>query len=79
MNSTETNLILYRLDELKGKVEHLSSRQEQEGRETRKEITSLRVAVASLKVKAGVWGAVAGLIPAAVVAVYFVARAMVQQ
>jgi hypothetical protein len=74
MNNEE--LILYRLDELKAKLERLSSRQEQEGRETRKEITGLREGAAGLRVKAGVWGAIAGMIPAGIVAVYLIAQAI---
>ena len=56
--------ILARLDDLKDRVGRLDERQQQEGRDTRQEITSLRVVVAGLKVKAGVWGAVAGFLPA---------------
>ncbi len=70
--------ILARLDELKERVGRLDERQERDGRETRKQLVDLRVAVASLKVKAGVWGAIAGLIPAAVVAIYVITKAMVR-
>lgn len=70
MNGEEA--ILARLNDLSGRVERMDGRQQDESVETRQALTTLgetltdlRVAVAGLKVKAGVWGAIAGVIPAA--------------
>jgi hypothetical protein len=38
------------------------------------ELKSIRVELAMLKVKSGVWGAMAGLIPAGITFLYFVSR-----
>ena len=85
MNSEQA--ILARLDDLNGRMdrndEHVNARmdrlevrQEKEGRDTRKQVTDVLVAVAGLRVKAGIWGAVAGLIPSAILAMYFLMRVM---
>ncbi len=70
MNNEEA--ILARLQDLKDRVGRLDTRQE----DTQKTVVSILVAVAGLKVKAGVWGAIAGLIPSAIIAIYFIAKAM---
>lgn len=49
------DLVLYRLDELKAGYASMDEK-----------IDALMIDVAMLKVKAGMWGAVAGLIPASV-------------
>ena len=38
------------------------------------DITTMREEVASLKVKSGIWGAIAGLIPTVILLVYFLAK-----
>jgi hypothetical protein len=48
-------LVLYRLDALAGDLSRVEDK-----------VEALLIDVAMLKVKAGVWGAVAGMIPAAV-------------
>ena len=72
--------ILATLEALDGRVARmdkriadLDKRQQLEGRET-------LVAVTSLTVKAGIWGAVSGLIPAVVLSiiVYYATRAMAE-
>ena len=56
---TNDGLILYRLDEIKAQLNKLDEGQT----ENRRSIGNLREAVAGLKVKAGLWGAVAGFLP----------------
>jgi hypothetical protein len=53
-------LVLYRLDEIKTSVAEVRTRQEAQG----EQITKLRESVAGLRVKAGVWGLIAGAFPA---------------
>ncbi|HLA82470.1 MAG TPA: hypothetical protein VJP78_12760 [Thermoleophilia bacterium] len=60
-------LIVYRLDELKAVVGEVRAAQHEQARE----MVLLREDVAGLKVKAGIWGAIAGAIPAIVVALYW--------
>ena len=60
-------LIVYRLDELKAVVGEVRAAQHEQARE----MVLLREDVAGLKVKAGIWGAIAGAIPAVVVALYW--------
>jgi len=63
MTESETqgqNLVLYRLDEIKAVVERVSTRQDAQG----EQIIALRESVAGLRVKAGVWGLIAGALPA---------------
>jgi len=63
MTESETqgqNLVLYRLDEIKAVVERVSTRQDAQG----EQIIALRESVAGLRVKAGVWGLIAGAFPA---------------
>lgn len=55
-------LVLGRLDQLDKKVEQLGDDIHAMQRE---DINSLKIEVAMLKVKAGIWGAAAGLLPAA--------------
>jgi len=50
-------LVLQRIDAIEDKVDGMDEK-----------LTLVRIDVAQLKVKAGVWGAAAGFIPAAVVA-----------
>ncbi len=70
MNNEEA--ILARLVDLKERVGRLDQRQA----DTQNVVGDIRVAVAGLKVKAGVWGAIAGLIPSAIVAIYFIVKAV---
>ncbi len=70
MNNEEA--ILARLVDLKERVGRLDQRQA----DTQNVVGDIRVAVAGLKVKAGVWGAIAGLIPSAITAIYFIAKAV---
>ena len=55
-------LVLGRLDALDKKVEMLADDIHEMQRE---DINALKIEVAMLKVKAGIWGAAAGLLPAA--------------
>ena len=55
-------LVLSRLDTLDNKVEQLG---EDIHEMQRDDINALKIEVAMLKVKAGIWGAAAGLLPAA--------------
>lgn len=60
--SPDTNdLVIWRLDDLAKGLERVEDK-----------VDGLLIDVAMLKVKAGVWGAVAGLIPAGVAAVILV-------
>ncbi len=63
------DVILYRLDELKTDI--VDVRKELEGNRDR--IVGLGEAVAGLRVKSGIWGALAGLIPALLALLYFIA------
>jgi len=56
----DQGLILYRLDEIKAAVDKVSTRQDAQG----EQIVALRESVAGLRVKAGVWGLIAGAFPA---------------
>jgi hypothetical protein len=56
--------ILARLEGLSERVGRMDERQREDWIAMRVEISDVRVAIAGLKVKAGVWGALAGLIPA---------------
>lgn len=56
-------LVVYRLDELKQGLGEL-----------REEVMRLREDVAGLKVRSGLWGAVAGAIPAGIAIVWFLFR-----
>lgn len=55
------DLIVYRLDELKDDTKRIEDK-----------VEALLIDVAMLKVKSGIWGAVAGLIPASVAVVVVV-------
>ena len=70
MNNEEA--ILARLDGLTARMDRFDCRQEA----TQKMVVDTLVAVAGLRVKAGVWGAIAGLIPSAILAMYFLTRVM---
>jgi len=59
-DQSDQGLILYRLDEIKAAVERVSTRQDAQG----EQIVALRESVAGLRVKAGVWGLIAGAFPA---------------
>lgn len=54
-------LVLYRLDEFGKNLERLEDK-----------VDGLLIDVAMLKVKAGIWGAVAGLLPALATAIFVV-------
>ncbi len=62
-----TDMILREMDRM-----HKEHREDQ--RATQAGITDLRVDVAGLKVKAGIWGAIAGIIPAGLVAFWLVVK-----
>ena len=59
-------LIMYRLNELKAGQE----KQDERLASLADEVTKLREEVAGLKVKSGVWGGVAGIVPAAIAIVW---------
>jgi hypothetical protein len=65
MNEPSTGfqqMVMYRLDQIDGAIAEL-----------RTEVVGVRIDVATLKVKAGIWGAAAGTVPAiiGVIAVIF--------
>lgn len=63
-------LVVYRLDELKREIGAV--RKEQEA--AREEMAQLREEVAGLKVKSGIWGAIAGAIPAGLAFIWWTVR-----
>ena len=68
----DQGLILYRLDEIKAAVDKVSTRQDAQG----EQIMALRESVAGLRVKAGVWGLIAGAFPSlGAVLLWFFGRA----
>lgn len=70
MTPPSMELVVYRLDELKRGMDAQDKKLE----ELAREMQQLREEVAGLKVKSGVWGAVAGAIPAAVVALWYAVK-----
>ena len=75
MNGSEMATILARLDGLSGRVNLLGEHQREDCAAMRKDISGVQVAIASLKVKAGAWGALAGAIPVIILALFFLLRA----
>ena len=61
MNGVET--ILAQLKGLSGRVDTLDEHQREDCAVMRKDISAVQVAIAGLKVKAGIWGALGGAIP----------------
>lgn len=65
-------LVLTKLDDHSG---HLDALTKEIGEMRSKDITDLKVEIAMLKIKAGVWGAAAGLVPGVIAAIYVLTRA----
>lgn len=72
MNGTDA--ILVQLGELSKRVDRLGQHQREDMSEVRDDIKEVSGAVAGLKVKAGVWGALAGMIPASIALVLIMVK-----
>jgi hypothetical protein len=61
------NHVLIELTRLNDNVEHIKDKNDEDHKD-------IFASIATLKVKAGVWGALAGIIPGSVLALYFLIR-----
>ena len=74
MNGTET--IVAELKGLSARVDRMDRNHREDIGAMRQEVSDMGKAVAGLKVKAGVWGAIAGVIPASLVLLLVMVKLM---
>lgn len=68
------NHVLASINEIKQEAKAHRITTEHQNRDLARELSKIRVEIASLKIKAGAWGAMAGILPAIGVLIYWVAR-----